>query len=283
MKKELIRGFLLALAVLLVSYGVSFSREVHIEETIHYDFTCPLDTHTYDYASIVDFYYGKKPDSWRGGLFIGTNPHWPDSLFWSHTLPSEFFVSPCLTTRAKLWIDAKAVNTDNNTVEIQGILDWEPLNHFVHDNTSYDLTGVGDEEFWSQGSIYVIVRAGESLIRIDEAKLLLDYHCGHSDVEEEESSSPIGSFYLTQNYPNPFNPETQISFSLPERASVSLMVYNVVGQKVRELLSATLPGGSYTITWDGTDNQGDKLASGVYFCRLSAGETTSTLKMVLMK
>ena len=283
MKKELKRSLLLVLAVLLIGYGVCFSKEIQMDETIWFDYTCPEDTQTYDYASVVDFYRGKHPDSFRGGVFVGTNPHWPDSLFWSHTLPSEFLVPPCLITRAKLWIDAKAVNTENNTVEIQGMLDWESLNHFVHDNTIYDLTEVSEEGFWNQGSIYVIVRAGESLIRIDEAKLLLNYHCHHTDVEEEEFSSAIEGFCLAPNYPNPFNPETKISFSLPERASVSLAVYNVVGQKVRDLINATLPAGSYTVTWDGADDQGNRLASGVYFCRLSAGENTSTQKMILMK
>ena len=281
--KRLMKGLLLGLAVPLVSYGVSFSNEIHMDETIWYDYTCPEDTHTYDYASVVDFYYGKHPDSYRRGVFVGTNPHWPDTLFWSHTLPPEFFVPPCLINRAKVWIDAQAVNTDNNTVEIQGTFDWEPLSHFVHDNTIYDLTEVSEEGFWNQGSISVIVRAGESLIKICEAKLLLDYYCDHSSVAEGEASSPIRGFYLDQNYPNPFNPETQISFSLPERVSVSLAVYNVFGQKVRELIKASLPVGSYKITWDGTDNQGHRLASGVYFYQLSAGENTSTQKMILMK
>jgi hypothetical protein len=282
MKKRLMRGFLLALAVLLVSYGVSFSCEIHIKETIHYDFTFPLDHHTYDYASIVDFYYGRHPDSFLYGVFIGTIHCLPDSLAWAHTLPCGFSVPPALITRAKLWIDAAWVNTNQNTVQIEGTFGWDPLNHGCVDNTTYDLMGVAMEGFWNDGALDVIVRAGEKCLRLDEAKLLLDYYEDHTDVEEEFSSQPEG-FQLDQNYPNPFNPETQISFSLPERASVSLMVYNVFGQKVRELLSATLPGGCYTITWDGTDNQGDKLASGVYFCRLSAGEAASTLKMVLMK
>ena len=144
MKKGLISGFLLALVVLLVNYGVSFSCEINVEETIHYNYTCPLDTHVYDYASVVDFYYGKHPDSWRGGVFVGTNPHWPDSLLWFHTLPAQLLVPPCLITKAKLWIDATAVNTDNNTVEIQGTFDWDPLNHHIFDNTTYDLTEVSD-------------------------------------------------------------------------------------------------------------------------------------------
>jgi len=283
MKKEIRRSLLLSLVVLLIGYGIAFSNEIHMDETIWFDYTCPEDTHMYDYASVVDFYRGKHPDSFRGGVFVGTNPHWPDSLFWSHTLPSELSVPPCVITRAKLWIDAKAVNTDSNTVEIQGMLDWEPLSHLVHDNTMYDLTEVSEAIFWNQDSICVIVRCRESLIRIDEAKLLLDYRCHHTDAEEDQFSSMIEGFSLSQNYPNPFNPETEISFTLPERVSISLAVYNVFGQKVRGLIQGTLPAGSYNVTWDGTDNQGNRLASGTYFYQLSDGENTSTQKMILMK
>ncbi len=283
MKKGLMRGFLLALAVFLVSYGVSFSCEIQMKETICYNFTFPLDHHTYDYASIVDFYYGRYPDSFLYGVFIGTIHCLPDSLAWAHTLPPGFSVPPAFITRAKLWIDAAWVNTDQNMVEIEGTFGWDPLNHGCLDNTTYDLLGVAIEGFGNDGALDdVVVRAGEGRLRLDEAKLLLDYDEGHTDVEEEASSQPEG-FRLDQNYPNPFNPETQISFSLPERASVSLAVYNVFGQKVRGLIQGTLPAGSYKVTWDGTDNQGNRLASGVYFCRLSAGENASTQKMTLMK
>jgi hypothetical protein len=284
MKKELKTILLCTLALLLASYGISYAGEVHMQETILTNFTFSVDQHTYDYASIVDFYYGKPhPDSTKGGVHIGTNPHWPDSLYWSHTLPCDCSVPPAIITRAKLWIDAKAVNTDQNAVEIQTICDWDPLNYSNSDDTMYDLAGVKQEGFWNQGAINVIVRAGESQIRIDEAILLFDYDPGHTDMEEGESASQIEGFGLSQNFPNPFNPETQISFDLPEKALVSLAVYNVFGQKVRTLLEISLPAGSYTVTWNGKDNEGISMASGVYFCRLLAGDKVNTKKMILMK
>ncbi|MFQ6032538.1 MAG: T9SS type A sorting domain-containing protein [Candidatus Zixiibacteriota bacterium] len=283
MKKELKAILLCTLAILLASYGISYTREIHMEETILIDYTFSEDQHTYDYASIMDFYHKKHPDSTKGGVHIGTNPHWPDSLSWSHTLPDGLCVPPCLITRAKLWIDAKGVNTDQNTVEIQGTYTWDPLNHRIHDDTIYDLLGVAEEGFWNQGALNVIVRAGESQIRIDEAILLIDYESVHTDVEEDESASQIEDFELSQNYPNPFNPETHISFSLPKRKEVSLEVYNVYGQKVRTLLNTTLPVGWYKVTWDGKDDEGISVASGVYFYRLLAGDKMYTKKMILMK
>lgn len=103
-----------------------------------------------------------------------------------------------------------------------------------------------------------------------------------TSVPEEPSPVPY-CFTLYQNYPNPFNPETEISFSLPEKASVYLDVYNVSGQKIRVLTNATFTAGLHKVTWDGTDRKGNRLASGVYFCRLLAGANTSASKMILVK
>ena len=276
------RSLFLTLAALLVSYGVCFSNGFHIDETILQDYTCPEDTHTYNYASLLEFCRGTDPDWCPRGVFLGTGPHWPDSLFWLHTLPPGLLVPSCVIFRARLWIDGKAVNTENNSVEIQGTSGWEPLDHLVHDNATYDLSEVTQEGFWNPDSLGVLIRAGETLVRVDHAKLLLDFDYP-TDVEEEEFSSPVRGFSLSQNYPNPFNPKTEISFSVWKRGPVSLAVYDIFGQKVEVLVDAVLPAGSYEIRWDGTDSEGRKLASGVYFCRLTAGGNSSTSKMILLK
>jgi hypothetical protein len=85
--------------------------------------------------------------------------------------------------------------------------------------------------------------------------------------------------YLEQNYPNPFNPVTQIQYHLPKNAHVSLIVYNVCGEKIRELVNGFKPAGSYTVTFDG---QG--LASGVYYYRLTTKfGFTQTRKLILLR
>ena len=86
------------------------------------------------------------------------------------------------------------------------------------------------------------------------------------------------SFALHQNYPNPFNPETSIRFDLVENSLVNLTIYNVAGQEVANLVNGNMTAGSHTVNFDGAN-----LTSGVYLYRLTAGEFTSTMKMVLMK
>jgi len=88
---------------------------------------------------------------------------------------------------------------------------------------------------------------------------------------------------LEQNYPNPFNPTTQIRFYLPSEANVALTVYNVAGQEVRTLANDMLPVGEHVVTWDGRDNVGNTVSTGVYFYKLISGNTTHIRKMVMLK
>ena len=89
-------------------------------------------------------------------------------------------------------------------------------------------------------------------------------------------------FQLLQNYPNPFNPETNIAFALPENSKVSLKIYNIAGQLVKSY-EGYYEAGTHTITWDGTNEGGKAVASGVYLYRISAGPYTSVQKMVFTK
>jgi hypothetical protein len=86
------------------------------------------------------------------------------------------------------------------------------------------------------------------------------------------------TYSLSQNYPNPFNPTTNINFTLQKASNVTLAVYNVLGQKVASLVNSFMREGSYTYQFDAS-----KLASGVYFYRIDAGNFTASKKMILMK
>ncbi len=90
-------------------------------------------------------------------------------------------------------------------------------------------------------------------------------------------------FSLASPYPNPFNPAVQIPYSLPERAAVKLQVYNVLGQQVQTLVNETQEAGFYQLAWQGLDNQGEAVASGLYFIHLEAGAVSKIQKVVLMK
>jgi hypothetical protein len=101
-------------------------------------------------------------------------------------------------------------------------------------------------------------------------------------ISEGESQIPT-EFFLSQNYPNPFNPTTLISFGLPTDSDVKVEVFNLLGQRVRTLLHSQEKAGYKTIIWDGNDESGKGVASGVYFYKVEAGKYNETKKMTLLR
>ena len=103
-------------------------------------------------------------------------------------------------------------------------------------------------------------------------------------VAEYRDATVPQTFALSQNYPNPFNSGTMIRFELPRRGEVVLQVYNLVGQEVSTLAKGPREAGTYTLRWDGRDDSGRELASGVYLYRLEAGEQqVVTRKLLLLR
>lgn len=90
-------------------------------------------------------------------------------------------------------------------------------------------------------------------------------------------------FGVEQNTPNPFNPTTQVSYSLPQAGKASLVIYNLLGQQVRTLVSGVYEAGMYQVTWDGRDAGGREVAGGVYLYRFESGNTSATRRMLLLK
>jgi len=102
-------------------------------------------------------------------------------------------------------------------------------------------------------------------------------------LESFEMKERIPEKYsLSQNYPNPFNPETNVKYQLPEAGNVSMVVYNAVGQKIRTLVNKHKQAGSYTVTWDGCNDMGLQVGSGIYFIRMKAGSKFVEMKKIVL-
>jgi hypothetical protein len=91
------------------------------------------------------------------------------------------------------------------------------------------------------------------------------------------------NYELSQNYPNPFNPETTIEFGLPKPGFVEISIYDINGKLVRKLISQRKSAGRHSIVWNGKDNSGSTISSGVYYYTFKAGKFNQTRKMILMK
>jgi hypothetical protein len=105
---------------------------------------------------------------------------------------------------------------------------------------------------------------------------------GEAVIDHGGSQLPT-KFELGQNHPNPFNPITVIDFALPTASQVNVDIYNVLGQKVRTLVNESMPAGYYSATWDGTNDNGQPAASGIYFYKIEAGKFQNTKKLMMLK
>jgi FlgD Ig-like domain len=103
-----------------------------------------------------------------------------------------------------------------------------------------------------------------------------------TSVEEDDTDLADG-YYLEQNYPNPFNPETKIAYQLASSGFASIIIYDLLGREIKTLVSKEHPAGSYTVTWNGADELGNSVPSGVYLYSLKTGNFIESKKMILMK
>lgn len=148
-----------------------------------------------------------------------------------------------------------------------------------------------------------------SVFKWDEQLRTWNLHGGTADIDEDEvnasmsqggtyaaftTASPSGvhdddpenlpyNFSVSQNYPNPFNPVTTIAYSVPSRTEVTVEIFNVLGQGVRTLVHETKSAGTYHAEWNGLDDAGLPVSTGVYLYRFTAGDTVQTKKMLLLK
>jgi len=104
----------------------------------------------------------------------------------------------------------------------------------------------------------------------------------NSDITGDETGAAY-AYKLGQNYPNPFNPTTTIKFSMKAKGHVSIKIYNVAGQLVKNLVDGVYEKGPHSVAWDGTNNLGAKVASGVYFYKMETKDFSQTKKMVLLR
>ncbi len=91
------------------------------------------------------------------------------------------------------------------------------------------------------------------------------------------------AYALAQNFPNPFNPSTTIRIDMREKGFVTLKIYNVAGQLVRTLVDGVKDAGSYNIAWDGMNDRGGAVASGIYFYKMETKDFSQTKKMVMLR
>ncbi|MBT3227465.1 MAG: T9SS type A sorting domain-containing protein [Candidatus Marinimicrobia bacterium] len=133
--------------------------------------------------------------------------------------------------------------------------------------SSADLDGDGDMD--------LIAISVENIYWLENLMIVTDVDGQHNAIPQR--------FRLANNYPNPFNPTTTISYSLPEQSVVDLTVFDILGREVLTLQNTDQPKGNYQVYWNGMDQSGNQVSTGVYFARLQAREYNQTIKMVYLR
>jgi hypothetical protein len=153
---------------------------------------------------------------------------------------------------------------------------------------SWNGYGGGSYQF----TLRVDVRDAQNTL-VSASKTVTAYNSGGGmERVSENSKSPQlllpEDFSVSQNFPNPFNPETEITFGLPERSTVKITILDLLGREVMTLTNAEYRAGYQRVRWDGTDSNGNKIGSGIYFYRITATSESGkqfakVMKMALTK
>jgi len=135
----------------------------------------------------------------------------------------------------------------------------------------------------NQGDLFWTVFVSDGIDTVN-ANNQFSIHVNAVDVLGIDESLIPEVYALHQNYPNPFNPTTKIKYDLPENTRVTLLIYDIMGRQVRTLFSNLYQEAGYrSIVWNGLDNFGKPLPSGMYFYQIKATNFIKTKKMILLK
>ncbi len=226
---------------------------------------------------------------------FGSSSAYSDTTFWSP--PRKLFVFPL--TVGTDWV----AKIDDPAQEEREVAAEESVHVKAGDFLTLKLeitwSDLADFERYQWISDQGIIKDSvylDSAFRTDEWGDIIGYVVSYDKYEllsgttdvslmDSENSKP-GDFSLAQNYPNPFNPATSIQYTVGSRRipiHTTLKVYDVLGRLTRTLVDEPETSGIHEIIWDGNDENGKEVASGIYFCRLTAGDFSETKKMLLLR
>jgi hypothetical protein len=156
----------------------------------------------------------------------------------------------------------------------------------IYTISNVDLSGLSGQSAVLLGSGFIDPAANQNGASIVLMAALADGKVRVFDqvtgIDDNQNAIPT-EFALDQNYPNPFNPTTSIKYALKENTKVILKIYNLLGQEVRTLVNGNQEAGYKKVAWDGMNNKGTRVASGIYIYRIKAGDFVKARKMILMK
>jgi hypothetical protein len=251
----------------LWQYGAAYIK-VDVNDRVHLiTVGCSHEFYCGPWPGWRNFYYYKQAEDslWQGPELI------PESLFTIYAdrpfidkvgIPILIEKNPnnyhlfFTSRKQEVWQQPYEIFDDTMYyTNFQFVIDTEGRGHAAYE--TYDFSGYSDE-IWYFGP-------------------------PNTSVQDTSGDQGIHSFQLFQNYPNPFNSSTIISYEIMKAGDVTLKIYNILGREVRSLVNSLQKPGNYKVIWNGKNNQGKEVGSGIYFYQLMAGDYKATRKLVLIK
>jgi hypothetical protein len=207
-----------------------------------------------------------------------------------HVTPNGIAVRLSSTLRVKgMQFDVEGLSSVPANMQVQSVLaeraydvNKERVRVLVYDNNGASL----------DAGQYIIANLPLSVkdlaaVKVSDIVLATDGNVGATNINvqitfDEAPELPV-AYALKQNFPNPFNPTTDVQFSVPETGTVKIQVFNTLGQEVRTLFAGTVERGTHVVRFDGRNNDGNVLPSGMYLYRMTSGSFLQSMKMMLLK
>jgi plastocyanin len=203
------------------------------------------------------------------------------------TMVALLFLLPAISQAAHVTVTIPGFlfSPDSVNILVGDTVTWTNTHSVPHTSTSN--TGI-----WNSGTL----TQGQSFTFVFSTVGHFPYHCAihvsmtgvvvvsqRTDINGNTGDVLLPSKIDLSSYPNPFNAQTRISFNIPEAGLVNLTVYDIAGRSIRTLVNEYRPAGISAVTWDGRNNNGEQLASGIYFVRMIAGGQSTTHRAVMLK
>ena len=206
--------------------------------------------------------------------------------------PTHFAATMLMNVGLGANIDA-LYNASDSIYQYYNESKWMHMTGGINDEPALNAdistyTGIGPVDIAAGDSVSfgIAVLAASNIYELEyvagQLRSFWDTHFPEELGNEGEVTLPQ-VYALHQNYPNPFNPVTSIRYDIPEAANVRVDVYSILGQKVRTLASGVHQSGFYAVQWNGTNDLGNPVASGMYICRINADQFNAVKKLILMK
>ncbi len=240
-----------------------------------------------------------KPELWIGGDgYINGVGSQILYIYESDTDDKYSIVYSIAIIGGSTWFSSNMVSVDidnDGTDEVLLCIDQHLL-IFKNNKDGYELHYIKRSELFNQNSRYLSATASDfdgdkypeivismDLIENNSRKGFSRIYKKTSTLDIFNNDSQPNNYYLSESFPNPFNPSTSIKFNIPEERTIIIKVYDLLGKEVKTLLNKNLKSGEYQITWDGTNNYGNRVSSGTYFINMISGEFNKSIKTVLIK